>query len=260
MLGVPASRRARSLPCNTPAFPSRSSPGFLGALDLLQRPEWQRRAARKSLRETFRREIARREIDGVEVRAGVVAVAIVGLGMAATPASPPARSRHSRRRHQRRGDRAGVVGIELSVVVDARQSAAAQRACTPPSSSTRLSADQSPGVRRVRPRVLRDRSPVAMRMRGLLEVRHDHSGASLSGARCASCSTPVVVRRTAHSCRRVALPRDGAPYRGDDVVTYPEGNTPLLRRPAVTAWASVADDLLLKHEGHNPTGSFKDRA
>jgi threonine synthase len=44
----------------------------------------------------------------------------------------------------------------------------------------------------------------------------------------------------------------------DQVVSHPEGNTPLLRRPAVARWAGV-DALLLKHEGHNPTGSFKDR-
>lgn len=41
-------------------------------------------------------------------------------------------------------------------------------------------------------------------------------------------------------------------------VTHPEGNTPLLARRAVTEYAGVAE-LRLKHEGHNPTGSFKDR-
>lgn len=44
----------------------------------------------------------------------------------------------------------------------------------------------------------------------------------------------------------------------DEVVTQPEGNTPLLARPTVAGW-SGAERLLLKHEGHNPTGSFKDR-
>ena len=44
----------------------------------------------------------------------------------------------------------------------------------------------------------------------------------------------------------------------EDIVTHPEGNTPLLHRPAVAAWSGSAA-LLLKHEGHNPTGSFKDR-
>ena len=44
----------------------------------------------------------------------------------------------------------------------------------------------------------------------------------------------------------------------DDLVTQGEGNTPLLARARVAQWTGV-DDLLIKHEGHNPTGSFKDR-
>jgi threonine synthase len=44
----------------------------------------------------------------------------------------------------------------------------------------------------------------------------------------------------------------------DEMVSHPEGNTPLLSRPALSAWAGV-DALQFKHEGHNPTGSFKDR-
>ena len=43
-----------------------------------------------------------------------------------------------------------------------------------------------------------------------------------------------------------------------DVVSQWEGNTPLLKRDAVSKWAGVLE-LRLKHEGHNPTGSFKDR-
>src|SRR5436190_10545995 len=85
--------------------------------------------ARKSLRETFRGEIARQEIDGVEVRAGVVAVAIVGLGMAATPGI-------AARAFSALADAGiniiaiaqGSSELNLSVVVDGRQSAAAQRA------------------------------------------------------------------------------------------------------------------------------------
>jgi len=42
------------------------------------------------------------------------------------------------------------------------------------------------------------------------------------------------------------------------VVSHPEGNTPLLQRDGVSRWTGL-DHLLLKHEGHNPTGSFKDR-
>lgn len=43
-----------------------------------------------------------------------------------------------------------------------------------------------------------------------------------------------------------------------DIVSHPEGNTPLVYRNAVAGWADV-ERLLIKHEGHNPTGSFKDR-
>ncbi|MEO8452383.1 MAG: threonine synthase [Gemmatimonadota bacterium] len=46
--------------------------------------------------------------------------------------------------------------------------------------------------------------------------------------------------------------------RDDEIVSHPEGNTPLIDRAAISDWAGV-DGLLLKHEGHNPTGSFKDR-
>lgn len=44
----------------------------------------------------------------------------------------------------------------------------------------------------------------------------------------------------------------------DVIVSHPEGNTPLLSREKIAEWAEV-DGLLIKHEGHNPTGSFKDR-
>src|SRR5215210_4066451 len=52
--------------------------------------------------------------------------------------------------------------------------------------------------------------------------------------------------------REIVLPS------ADAVVSYPEGNTPLLHRAALDRWAGV-EHLLCKHEGHNPTGSFKDR-
>ena len=44
----------------------------------------------------------------------------------------------------------------------------------------------------------------------------------------------------------------------EDIVSHPEGNTPLIAREKVAAWAGVPR-LMIKHEGHNPTGSFKDR-
>jgi threonine synthase len=48
------------------------------------------------------------------------------------------------------------------------------------------------------------------------------------------------------------------PVAREHVVTRCEGSTPLYDAPRVAAWAGV-DALLLKHEGENPTGSFKDR-
>lgn len=42
------------------------------------------------------------------------------------------------------------------------------------------------------------------------------------------------------------------------LVTHPEGNTRMYWRDAVSRFAGVAD-LALKHEGENPSGSFKDR-
>ena len=52
--------------------------------------------------------------------------------------------------------------------------------------------------------------------------------------------------------REIVLPS------ADAVVSYPEGNTPLLHRVALDRWSGL-ERLLLKHEGLNPTGSFKDR-
>lgn len=43
----------------------------------------------------------------------------------------------------------------------------------------------------------------------------------------------------------------------DDVVTIREGNTPLFDAPRAASYAGV-DALQLKHQGYNPTGSFKD--
>jgi threonine synthase len=42
------------------------------------------------------------------------------------------------------------------------------------------------------------------------------------------------------------------------IVTHPEGGTHLYQRPVLTEWAGI-DNLHFKHEGENPTGSFKDR-
>ena len=43
-----------------------------------------------------------------------------------------------------------------------------------------------------------------------------------------------------------------------EVVSFPEGNTPLIPNESLASWSGCSR-LLLKHEGMNPTGSFKDR-
>ena len=95
---------------------------------------------------------------------------------------------------------------------------------------------------------------------GLLSVLHDvREDAATLRARFASRRS--VVPGTAISgadasgvwrYRELVLPSAVSP------VSWPEGNTPLVSRAAVSAWAG-AENLLLKHEGMNPTGSFKDR-
>lgn len=43
-----------------------------------------------------------------------------------------------------------------------------------------------------------------------------------------------------------------------EIVTHPEGSTRLYQRKSLSRFAGI-DDLFFKHEGENPTGSFKDR-
>lgn len=48
------------------------------------------------------------------------------------------------------------------------------------------------------------------------------------------------------------------PDVGENMVSHPEGNTPLMTRRVLDRFVGVGN-VMLKHEGHNPTGSFKDR-
>ncbi|MCS7259952.1 MAG: threonine synthase [Anaerolineae bacterium] len=48
------------------------------------------------------------------------------------------------------------------------------------------------------------------------------------------------------------------PVPAEMIVSRPEGNTPLYQHPRLSEWVGV-DCLYLKHEGENPSGSFKDR-
>ncbi|MEI6806479.1 MAG: pyridoxal-phosphate dependent enzyme, partial [Myxococcaceae bacterium] len=48
------------------------------------------------------------------------------------------------------------------------------------------------------------------------------------------------------------------PVPDSDIVSHPEGFTRIYEHPKLSSWAGV-HKLFFKHEGENPTGSFKDR-
>ena len=92
---------------------------------------------------------------------------------------------------------------------------------------------------------------------GLLEIHHARP--SLSGAALrARFDERRGVNRGALASGVWRFREAVLPTAADGIVSYPEGNTPLLDGPAVARWTGLSQ-LLLKHEGHNPTGSFKDR-
>ncbi len=96
---------------------------------------------------------------------------------------------------------------------------------------------------------------------GLLVVEHgdpDVTGPALrelfdARARASAIGTSAIERSGVWRFREMVLP-DAA----GDIVSHPEGNTPLLERDTIAAYAGLAS-LVVKHEGYNPTGSFKDR-
>jgi threonine synthase len=97
---------------------------------------------------------------------------------------------------------------------------------------------------------------------GLLAVEH-----SLALPRGAALRAHFDDRLGIESYRGTAAQRSGVwrfrelvlpGARDEEIVSHPEGNTPLVAREAVAGFAGVRD-LWLKHEGHNPSASFKDR-
>lgn len=99
-----------------------------------------------------------------------------------------------------------------------------------------------------------DPHPRCTRCGGLLEVDHRPLGPSradllrrFTDRRGGGASSSGVWR-----FKEIVLPS------ATELISHPEGNTPLLHREALDRWTGV-NRLLLKHEGHNPTGSFKDR-
>ncbi len=108
-----------------------------------------------------------------------------------------------------------------------------------------------------------DPAPACPGCGGLLEAVHrlptDAAGVPMT-------AEALRARFAGHCCARPAGHPSGVwrfaplvmPGAGDAVVSHPEGNTPLLARPALARYTGC-EGLALKHEGHNPTGSFKDR-
>jgi threonine synthase len=89
----------------------------------------------------------------------------------------------------------------------------------------------------------------------------EHAPPAMSGAALRSLFDSRVVAGAASARERSGVWRfrELVLHAADDVIiSHPEGNTPLITRRAISAYAGV-DDLIIKHEGHNPTGSFKDR-
>jgi threonine synthase len=92
---------------------------------------------------------------------------------------------------------------------------------------------------------------------GLLEVRHRAPAESPEPLRrrfAARAEAGPGMSSGVWRFRELVLPSAA----DADLVSYPEGNTPLLERSALARWCGV-EGLQLKHEGLNPTGSFKDR-
>lgn len=95
---------------------------------------------------------------------------------------------------------------------------------------------------------------------------------STSRTRC-ECGGLLAVEHAPHATGATlrnslaAAPWDSGVWRYGEIVlpidararvSHPEGNTPLLAREALSQYTGI-ERLRLKHEGHNPTGSFKDR-
>lgn len=90
---------------------------------------------------------------------------------------------------------------------------------------------------------------------GLLDVVHDPPEVSreLFDRRMGERGTEPWRRSGVWRFRELVLP-----VGPGGIVSRPEGATPLYRSPALSRWVGLAE-FLLKHEGENPTGSFKDR-
>ncbi len=97
---------------------------------------------------------------------------------------------------------------------------------------------------------------------GLLDVWHDlealrpHISRGLFDGRLSGAPGPRVAPTTNSGVwryREIILPTVL-----ENIVSRPEGNTPLYDHPCISDFTGIGN-FFLKHEGENPTGSFKDR-
>jgi threonine synthase len=93
---------------------------------------------------------------------------------------------------------------------------------------------------------------------GLLSVEHPAPGATGAELRDRFARRRSVASEDPADLSGVWRYREFVMPGAAQIVSHPEGNTPLLASPRVADWVGVRQ-LRLKHEGHNPTGSFKDR-
>ena len=93
---------------------------------------------------------------------------------------------------------------------------------------------------------------------GLLEVQHRPPPERGAALRARFALRRGYVGASAAAASGVWRYQELVMPSAQQMVSHPEGNTPLLASARVSTWAGVRQ-LRLKHEGHNPTGSFKDR-
>ena len=104
---------------------------------------------------------------------------------------------------------------------------------------------------------LDERLYVCARCGGLLEVASGHAG-DVDVAAWRAMWTARLASSDARDRSGVWRYRELLPFAGDaDIVTLGEGNTPLYDAPRAARYCGL-DALTLKHQGCNPTGSFKD--
>src|SRR3972149_2805383 len=108
---------------------------------------------------------------------------------------------------------------------------------------------------------LTDARTECARCGNLLDVRYDWRGAegAASGQKLRELWKQRKMSLAPEDLSGVWRFREILPFlpEGGRIITLREGNTPLLDAPRAAAYAGL-DALAFKHQGFNPTGSFKD--